>query len=63
MKLIALFFATVLALALTACSDKDDANKGTQAQVEHAKAPAGEVKEAPAATKGYDPTTDEDGDC
>ncbi len=63
MKLVALLSAAFLALSLTACSDKGSESQGVQTQVEHAKAPAGEVKQAPAASEGYDPTKDEDGDC
>ena len=63
-KLAVLFSMAFLAFSLTACSGKDqDANKSAQTKVEHAKAPAGTVKEAPSASDSYDPTKDEDGDC
>lgn len=64
-NLVVLFSVAFLTFSLTACSDKgsEQGAETQQTQVEHAKVPAGEVKEAPVASEGYDPTKDEDGDC
>lgn len=56
MKLVSLFFAALMALTLTACSDNGSDN-ASGAQAPAASAPAAKT------AAGYDPEADEDGDC